>query len=49
MTWTPNDREDQLINVLQRMKDIFEPTDTEDFPDDEGGDEELDPTLVTQD
>ena len=24
MTWTPNDREDQLINVLQRMKDIFE-------------------------
>ena len=31
------------------VQDIFEPTDTEDFPDDEGGDEGLDPTLVTRD
>jgi len=28
------------------VQDIFEPTGTEDFPDDEGGDDELDPALL---
>lgn len=31
------------------VQNIFEPTNTEDFPDDEGEDEELDPALVNQD
>ena len=31
------------------LQDIFEPTNTEEFPGDEGGDEGLDPALVSQD
>ena len=31
------------------VQNIFESTNTEDFPDDEGGDEELDPALVNPD